>query len=86
MIVDSFKKKQDYIFDEMVKMGWKDQSFVTEQDIMDRWKVDKPRTIRDLIMGLNAKGLKLPCIRITNKQRRFRPSDVLEFEYEVLDR
>ncbi len=85
MFIDSMKKKRDYVFDEMLKMGWDDRNFITEQEIMDRWRIDKPRTMRELIYGNNAKGVKLPCLRITNKARRFRPSDVLEFEYEVLD-
>ena len=85
MIADSMKTKRDYIFDEMAKAGWSDVAFLKEEQLLERWQLDNNRRLRTFIYGKNARGLKLPVIRLGNKSRRYRPSDVLEFEFEVMD-
>lgn len=84
-MTDKRKDKNTYVFDEMVSAGWDDREFLTEEDVCQRWQMEPGRKIRNLIQGRNARGLRLPVFRIGNKTRRFRPSDVLEFEYEVLE-
>ena len=86
VIIDSQKSKKDYIFDEMCKAGWKDVQFVTEDELADRWQVEARHVWKNLTLGRNARGLKLPVFRFGAKTRRYRPSDILEFEFEVRDR
>lgn len=86
MLVDSQKSKKDYIFDEMVKAGWKDVTFLTEEQLVERWNLEEATYLKGLVQGRNSRGLTLPVIRLGRKTRRYRPSDVLEFEYEVIER
>ena len=86
MIVDSMKSKKDYIFDEMVKAGWNDVAFLEESALLERWSLQDDKKLRTFLYGRNARGLRLPVIRLGRKTRRYRPSDVLEFEYEAMDR
>lgn len=85
-MLDSLKSKKDYVFDEMVKSGWDDREFLTEEEVMERWKMDDPKVMRNFYSGRNIRGRKLPVIKFGQRTRRYRPSDVLEFEFEVIER
>ena len=82
MRVDERTKKQ-YIIDELATSGWNDKIFLTEEDLCTRWNLRQPRYIRQLIHGRNSRGVKLRCFRLGHKTRRYKPTDVLEFEFEV---
>lgn len=84
MIADSEKKKDDYIFDAMVKAGWDDREFLTEEEVMERWRLTDGKQMHKFIYGKNRRHLKLPVIRFGHKTRRYRPSDVLAFEWECM--
>lgn len=78
-------KRRDYIKVEMESSGWGDESFLTEEDLVNRWKLKNKRVLRNFIQGRNVRGIKLPSYRFGSMTRRFRPSSVLEFEWEVLE-
>ena len=78
-------KRRDYIKKEMDSAGWEEVDFLTEEDLVSRWKLPNMRNLRNFIQGRNARGIKLPSYRFGSKTRRFRPSSVLEFEWEVLE-
>lgn len=78
-------KRRNYISDEMAAAGWNEQDFLTEEDLVNRWKLDSQRSLRNFIQGRNVRGIKLPSYRFGSKTRRFRPAAVLEFEWEVLE-
>jgi hypothetical protein len=78
-------KRRDYIKSEMTEAGWNNQDFLTEEDLVTRWKLNNQRVLRNFIQGRNVRGIKLPSYRFGAKTRRFRPLSVLEFEWEVLE-
>lgn len=84
MPLGELKSKKDYIQTELSESGWNEKLFITREDLCARWglKVGS-RYLQRLICGRNQRGVKLPVFRLGNKTLRYKPKDVLEFEYEV---
>jgi|TARA_R110000787_G_scaffold56284_4_gene129441 hypothetical protein len=82
MRVDERTKKQ-YISEELAESGWNDKIFLTEEDLCARWGLKAGRSVQNFILGRNKRGVRLPCLRLTRQLRRYKPSEVLEFEYET---
>ena len=80
---------EEYVQNEMVLAEWNERTVLTDDDIIDRWKLDTTRShattqIKRMVDGENPWGIRLVCFKISQRVRRFRVRDLLEYEWRVM--
>ena len=76
----------EYVAREMKAAGWDDQTVLVDDDIIARWRLSDSRQsalkqIKLQIDGESPTGIKLPCLKVSERTRRFRARDLLEYEW-----
>ena len=69
--------REEFVKREIAAAGWDERTILKDDDIIDRWRLSNSRQsamkqIKMQITGEGPSGLTLPCLRVSERVRRFR--------------